>query len=102
MFAGDMELVPYAPGVWSVHQRLSHPPVVTSSHGGGVPLPLSGWRHWAFVPQVLRLPRICRITSSASSAVPSAAAPTCPLVQADVRFCVKVAKLEVSPNSESR
>ena len=42
------------------------------------------------------------MTSSASLGVPSAAPLTWPLVQADVRFCVNVAKLDVSPNAESR
>ena len=40
--------------------------------------------------------------SSASLGVPSAAALTWPLVHAEVRFCVNVAKLDVSPNAESR
>src|SRR4051812_31872916 len=102
MFAGDREPVPYAPAGWSVHQRLAQPPAVTLSHGGGAPLPVSGSRQVALPLHVRPLPRIWRMMSSASLAVPSAAALTWPLVHAEVRFCVNVAKLDVSPNSESR
>ena len=40
--------------------------------------------------------------SSGSSAVPSSAELVWPLVHAEVRFCVMLAKLELSPNFESR
>ena len=79
---------------------------MSSEQAGGVPLPLSGWRHcgsgFATVPHVL--PAAADLQDDVLGIVggPVLGCAAWPLVHADVRFCVSVAKLDVSPNFESR
>src|SRR5215208_4678836 len=108
MFAGEIDPVPYAPDPCQVHQRLQG--AVASKYAGSVPFPDSGWRQLDRPSQVTRaagsssgsgvrgaaLPRIWKMMSSAS------VERVWPLVHADVRFCEMDAKLELSPNFESR
>ena len=102
MFAGDSAF-----GAVRARLLVGPPAVgaaaVTVEAGRRGAVAVSGSRHWVSCRcSVRRLPRIWRMMSSGSPAVPSAAALMCPLVHAEVRFCEIDAKLESSPNFESR
>ena len=102
--------VPYAPACCHVHQRFVQF-CVSLKYRGSAPLPDSGLRQSGLPSQLIRAPaessgrspRIWKMMSSGSVAVPSPAPELVwPAVHADVRFCAIDANLAASPKRWSR